>query len=51
LLSHFRIVSNSADVGTLKSDRTPVDPSLIAGGGTHNEDIRPLPIDPEGPWV
>lgn len=51
LRSNIRIVSNSTDVGTLKADRSPVDPSRIAGGGTHNESIRPLPIDPEGPWL
>jgi hypothetical protein len=48
---HMRIVSNSNDVGSLRSDRHPNDPSRIAGGGTHNESIRPLPIDPEGPWL
>lgn len=48
---HLRIVSNSHDVGALSPDRSPVDPSLIAGGGTRNEAIRPLPIDPDGPWL
>lgn len=47
---HMRIVSNGHDVGPLNADRTPVDPSRIAGGGTHLEAIRPLPLSEEGPW-
>lgn len=48
---HLRIVANSHDVGPLNPDRTPVDPSRIAGGGTHDESIRPLPLPPDGPWL
>lgn len=48
---HMRIASNSHSVGPLHSDRSPVNPALIAGGGARNESIRPLPIDPEGPWL
>lgn len=48
---HLRIVENSHEVGPLNLDRTPVDPSLIAGGGARNESIRPLPIAPDGPWL
>lgn len=55
LVPHMRIVSNSNDVGTLHNGgvlhRTPVDPSRIAGGGTRNESLRPLPINPTGPYV
>lgn len=48
---HMRIVSNGDDVGALNPDRSPVDPSRIAGGGSRDESIRPLPIDPDGPWL
>lgn len=48
---HMRIATNSHSVGALHSDRRPVNPALIAGGGERNESIRPLPIDPEGPWL
>lgn len=55
LLPHFRIVANSNDVGPLHSggdlNRHPIDQSRIAGGGARNESLRPLPINPEGPWV
>lgn len=55
VLPNMRIASNSSSVGSLHDGgylhRTPTDISRIAGGGTRNEALRPLPITPDGPWV
>lgn len=55
LFPHMRIVTNSNDVGPIHTSgpmyRHPQDASRIAGGGTRDESIRPLPINPEGPWT
>ncbi|MGV9001363.1 MAG: hypothetical protein ACOH18_00180 [Candidatus Saccharimonadaceae bacterium] len=49
LVPLMRIVTNSHQVGTLDAQRVPLNPALIAGGGTRRRPDLP-DISPTGPW-